>query len=778
MRKQAFVGLAVMLGFAASAAAQTPIKVLFVGDRGHHQPQLRYRQLAPVMARRGIELTYVEGTGGFTKANLAKFDGVAIYANLTELPPDAEKALVEYVEGGKGLIPLHCASYCFHNSPKYIAMVGAQFQRHGTGTFRTDVVNPEHPIMKGYSPFRSWDETYVHTKHNPEGRTVLETRAEGTDKEPWTWVRTQGKGRVFYTAWGHDQRTFSNPGFHNLVERGIRWATGRDPSVAGDFADAPAMSPKRTDVEPFKYVEANVPNYIESRQWGAQGEPITKMQTPLSPAESAKHYVHPANFEMRLFATEPMIGGKPIAMNWDERGRLWICETIDYPNEKQPAGGGRDRIRILEDTDGDGKADKTTIFADKLSIPTSLTFANGGVLVHQAPQTLFLKDTNGDDVCDQRTVAFSGWSVADTHAGPSNLRYGVDNWIYGMVGYAGFRGEIGGERQSFSTGLYRFRPGDYKFEFLRNTNNNSWGVGISEEGILFGSTANGTPSVHMSIPNRYYERVRGWSSSVLRSIAESNDFHPVAEHVRQVDYHGGFTAAAGHALYTARTYPPEYWNKTAFVTEPTGHLAATFQLIPNGATYRAHYGWNLVASDDEWASPIDAQVGPDGNVWVLDWYNFIVQHNPTPRGFRTGKGAAYETELRDKKHGRVYRVVKKGSPEVAIRSLAGATPTELAGRLADPNMFWRLHAQRLLVERGNKDVVPQLAALARLRPAIRRRRTGAGSGTPGSAGGDARHGRFAGDAAGGREPVKGGRRHARRPDPDRRADGGAGDERT
>src|SRR5205814_591398 len=140
---------------------------------------------------------------------------------------------------------------------------------------------------------------------------------------------------------------------------------------------------------------------------------------------------------------------------------------------------------------------------------------------------------------------------------------------------------------------------------------------------------------------------------------------------------------------------------------------ATFVLRPDGATYKARYGWNLVASDDEWCAPIDAQVGPDGHVWVLDWYSFIVQHNPTPAGFKTGKGNAYETELRDKAHGRIYRVVyTKAKPEPRV-NLKGAPPEKLVEALKHHNLTWRLHAQRLLVERGKADVMPALLTLAR-----------------------------------------------------------------
>jgi putative membrane-bound dehydrogenase-like protein len=664
-----------------------------------------------VLARRGIDLTYTDKVSDLNPETLAKYDGLMIYANIERITPEREKALLDYVASGKGLIPLHCASYCFLNSPQYIALVGAQFRSHGTGDFRTTIAEPNHPIMKGFGSFSSWDETYLHHKHNPKDRVVLEYRIDGDVKEPWTWVRTHGKGRVFYTAWGHDGRTWGHPGFQNLVERGIRWATHGDPSVVAAYADQPVMTKVAKDAPPFRYTEAKVPYYPPSQRWGTIGKPITKMQLPVSPEESMRHIVHPSDFELQLFADEKLLGGKPICMNWDERGRLWVVITADYPNNRQPAGKGHDRIIVLEDTKGTGRADKVTVFADQLSIPTSLIFHKGGVIVHQAPQTLYLKDTDGDGKADVRKVLFTGWHTNDTHAGPSNLRYGLDNWLYGIVGYAGFDGDVGGEHHSFRQGFYRFKPDGSKMQFLRNTTNNSWGVGFSEEGLLFGSTANGCPSVYLPIPNRYYESVRGWSSTVLQSIAESNRFYPITDKVRQVDYHGGFTAGAGHALYTARAYPQMYWNRTAFVAEPTGHLVATFTLQKEGSDFRSRNSWNLLASDDEWCAPIMAEVGPDGNMWVIDWYNYIVQHNPTPAGFKTGKGAAYETNLRDKTHGRIYRLVcKKGTPSKAA-SLADASPADLVAALKHDNMLWRNHAQRLLVERGKTDVVPDLIKL-------------------------------------------------------------------
>ncbi len=738
------------------------LKLLYLGDNGHHQPRARFGQLQPVLKARGITLEYSDSMSDLNAETLGKYAGLVVFANIDSIDDAQAKALLDYVAGGKGFVPLHCASYCFRNNDEVIALIGAQFQKHGTGTFRVATTDAglKHPLMAGYKGFESWDETYVHTKHNSKDRTVLEVRAEGDGQEPWTWVRTQGKGRVFYTAWGHDERTFANPGFHNLVERGVRWACGDDVSKVPAFSDRPEMTPLRKDVKPFEFVEANIPFYPPGKNWGTMDKTPRKMQLPVPAEESVKHIVNPVGFESKLYASEPMIGGKPLAMNWDERGRLWLCESVDYPNDIQPQGEGRDRIRIFEDTNGDGVADKTTVFAEKLTIPTAITFYRSGAIVQDGRETIYLKDTDGDDKADVRKLLISGWGMSDTHGGVSNFQYGLDNWYYGMQGYNNSEPTYDDGKKkgtAFRMGFFRFKveeeaegqepraKGEDKqnaaalgsrpsalgpvvtdVEFLRSTNNNTWGLGISEEGLIFGSTANGNPSEFMPIANRYYESVRGWSSSVLGGIADSNKFEALNDDkVRQVDHHGGFTAAAGHALYTARNYPQEYWNRAAFVTEPTGHLVATFILRQDGAGYRSKNSWNLFASNDEWTSPIMAEVGPDGNVWVIDWYNFIVQHNPTPAGFKTGKGNAYESELRDKKHGRIYRVtyaphekaVADAHKEFSLKpksddaedaammarpdDLRKASSEQLVAELGRTNLFWRRHAQRLIVESNN-----------------------------------------------------------------------------
>ena len=687
-----------------------PLQVLFLGQNQErpHNPAKMFPILAAPFARKGIQLTYAATPAdALDAARLAHYDALMIYGNHTTLTPDQENALIDFVEGGKALIALHSASAEFTSSDKFISMVGGQFLRHGTGDFTAEIVQPAHPLMQGLQPFETWDETYVHTKHNLVDRTVLMERVDNAGREPWTWVRTQGKGRVFYTAYGHDERTWSQPGFQSLVERALMWSISEESRAAFRQLEMPTVL----------YVDGyNVPNY-ENRN------PAPKYQLPFSP-EDAGRFIHaPAEFKVELFASEPDIT-KPIAMSFDEKGRLWVIEALDYPNEVLDGNPGDDRIKILEDTNGDGRADKFTVFADKINLATSLTFANGGVVLSAPPHMLFLKDTNGDDKADVRQVLSTGWGTRDSHAVASSLQYGPDNYVWGTVGYSGFDGTMNGTPMQFTQGAFRFRPDGTDFEYMAQSTNNTWGLGFNETGDVFGSTANGDPSWYLGIPNRFFEGVSGLPGPQLgrgaspgyQSLAQFTTIHHLTPYVRQVDHQAYYTAGAGHMLYTARAFPKAYWNRIAFVNEPTVHVTGQIAIEPLGAGYVARDAWNLVESAEEWFAPIAAMVGPDGAVWVDDWYNFIAQHNPTPQGYSVGKGAAYETSMRDHLRGRIYRVSYAGAPAaptVKKRSLSRADPAGLLEALGSDNMLWRLHAQRLIVERGQKDVVPQLLALVR-----------------------------------------------------------------
>ncbi len=488
---------------------------------------------------------------------------------------------------------------------------------------------------------------------------------------------------------------------------------------------------------PLQRLPGEVPNY-ERRP-----EPV-KYQTALSPKDSMRYTQVPADFELQLFAAEPDVV-KPIYMAWDARGRAWVVEALDYPHGLVDEGApGKARIKICEDTNGDGKADKFTIFADKLNLATSLVFANGGIIVSEARHMLFLKDTNGDDKADVREALLPGWGVGDSHAMQSNLARGFDNWLYGSVGYSNFRGNVGGNNLQFGQGVFRFKADGSALQFLHQYNNNTWGVGLNEAGDVFGSTANGNPSFYGYLPAHILNptqpgigrrggngfrpgyRLDGENRSdstganvrrlpSAKSLAPGMRMHPNTPNVRMVDNFGGYTAGAGHAFMVSDALPPRLRGK-ALVTEPTAKLIGIMDIQRDGAGYAANDGFNLLASSDEWMSPIFADIGPEGAVWVIDFYSFIIQHNPTPSvqsaGIQatTGRGGAYKTEndLRDETHGRIYRVVWKDGPKSPIKSLANANTSDLVAALDSGNQFWSLTAQRLIVDSQKKDAAPAL----------------------------------------------------------------------
>ncbi len=696
--------LAASVSTVRARPADGPIRVLFLGhEKEHHNSNAYYPMLAQALGRDAIYFDYVtsveEAMGDADY--LDHFDAVLLYANHDVITQEQWKNLKGFVENGGGFVPVHCASGCFTSNPDYIALLGGQFARHQTAVFKTKIVAPDHPAMRGVSEFEAWDETYVHQNHNETNRTVLMVREpQGPDDnitapEPWTWVRTEGKGRVFYTASGHDERTWSRPEFHALLKSGILWAVGD--------ARRAAYEKFLSERQPLTYEKRdNIPNYEE------RPEPLP-YQHPLPPEESLKYVQAPVGFHLELFAAEPQVIN-PICMAWDERGRLWVAETVDYPNEMFDGQHGHDTIKILEDTDGDGRADKVTTFAEGLNIPTSIVFANGGVIVAQAPDFLFLEDTDGDGVADVKTVFMEGWGTRDTHAGPSNLRWGFDNWIWGTVGYSGFEGTVGGKAHKFGMGIFRMKPDGSEIEFLHQFNNNTWGLGFNAAGDAFGSTANNNPSFFGGLRATVFpEGANGMSAKM---IADTPVFHPITPNIRQVDCLGAYTAGCGHALASSAAFPESYRDRTVFVNGPTGDLTGRFELVRQGAGYVAKSGPSFLAGADEWFSPVSAEVGPDGNLWVADWYNFIIQHNPAPKMERggydaeLGKGNAHVNPNRDREHGRIYRVIWEKAPTPAIASLADATDAQLLAALDSDNQFWRLTAQRLLVQ-GNREATTE-----------------------------------------------------------------------
>ncbi len=444
-----------------------------------------------------------------------------------------------------------------------------------------------------------------------------------------------------------------------------------------------------------------------------------KVQDPLSPEDSQKHIQLPKGFTAELFASEPNIIN-PIAMAWDERSRLWVVQSMDYPHGLDNEVGG-DRITICEDTDNDGKADRFIDFAIEQSLTTGIVIVKGGVIVAQAPEIVFLADTDGDDQMDQRTVLFDGFGTWDTHAGPANLTYGYDNMIWGSVGYSGFEQSFGEDLIKFSMGVYRFSKEGNFFEPVGKFNNNTWGLGFRRDFEVFGSTANNNHACYVGIPLRYYnylEKRPSWAHNA-DFIQGHYEISPVdTMPLQQVDVRGGYTAAAGANFYSAGNYPSRYRDQM-YVNAPTGHLVHIAKMEETGAGFKEVDGGNIFASTDAWTAPVFTETGPDGNLWIADWYNPVIQHNPDRRGMDNqiwndikGEGNAHLNPLRDKRHGRIY-VVKYKDKVSGPGSLDPNDHSALLASISDPNIFWRITAQRLIVENQKRELIPELVQIAR-----------------------------------------------------------------
>lgn len=688
------------------------LEVLFLGDDGHHKPIERYRVLKQALGPKGVNLTFIEDLKQITRERLDAYDALIVYANHEDDVVPA--AIKSWVDAGGGLVALHSACGCFHPSPDWFALVGGRFAAHEGREVTPETIDAGHAITKDLPVLTCWDETYVH-KDLTNDRHVLQVRKPSnrgeTKPEPWTWTREQGKGRVFYTASGHDLRCWNLPAYQELVLRGTVWA------AAGRADGWKALKLPELKLTTPELRDRSHPNV-----------PMMPLQEPLSAKDSAKHVQVPAGTKLELFAAEPLVV-KPIALDWDLRGRAWVVEALDYPNDIAGNEVRRDRIVILEDRDGDGKADTRTVFFEGLRLATTLCFANGGVIATDGEEIVFLKDENSDDKADTRKVLATGFKIWDSHACTSHFHRGLDNWIYATTGYSGFDIEVAGRKYKSPQGVFRFKPDFSAFEILQNTTNNTWGLGFSEEGDVFGSTANNNPSWVLSIPARYYESA-GMKAPRTPRVDTSQTVYPITRDFTQVDQIDCYTAGAGHEFYLDRLPGMPVDGLDALVSEPTCHLVGIGRIRPSGSLFATGFrGNNLYASSDAWSAPVAARTGPDGAVWIADWYNPIVQHNVVfrfynpARGYdqahspyqtganKPGAGNAYVTPLRDRQHGRIWRVVPEGGARKRETPLDSADPKSLVSALSHPSMQRRLDAQRLLVERGKPDVEGPLAVL-------------------------------------------------------------------
>lgn len=415
---------------------------------------------------------------------------------------------------------------------------------------------------------------------------------------------------------------------------------------------------------------------------------------PLSPQEQQKKFHLPPGFEIQLVAAEPEVH-KPMNLNFDAAGRLWFTGSVEYPYPVADGVKGRDLARIVHGFNADGSATKITTFADGLNLPIGVTPINAReAVVFSVPNIYKLTDTDGDGVADKRDVMFGPFGQRDTHGLNNSFTYNIDGWIYACHGYVNsspVQGTDGQKIQLEGGNVYRFRPDGSHIEFFTHGQVNPFGLAFDSMGNLFSSDCHTLPA-YLLLRGAYYP-----------SFGKPHDglgFGPqIMKHLH------GSTGIAGIVRYEAEHFPADY-RGNLFIGNPITHRVNRDKLVEHGSSFEAIEQDDFISCDDPWFRPVEVKLGPDGALYIGDFYNCIIGHYEVP----------LDHPKRDRDRGRIWRVVYTGSKDKPqklpdVRNLATADTRALVESLADANITIRTHATNELVDRIGPSCVPTLQAV-------------------------------------------------------------------
>jgi mono/diheme cytochrome c family protein len=448
--------------------------------------------------------------------------------------------------------------------------------------------------------------------------------------------------------------------------------------------------------------------FQSAKPWPPGLQPVASDSPVLSPQDELKTFFMPPGYHLELVASEPMIE-EPILIDWDADGRLWVIEERGYMKDL-PASSERDpigRISVLEDTNGDGKMDKKTIFMDGLVLPRALKVLDHGVLIGEPPHLWLARDTNGDLKSDTKELVVDtyGQALGNIEHNANSLTWALDNWMY----------------TSEHNGYLRLKDG--KFEYQQTLARGQWGATQDDGGRIYRNTNEAALFVDL-LPARYFMRnanllrTRGSYESLQNE--EVNTVWPVrpTPGVNR-GYQSGilrsdgrltrFTAVCAPTVYRGDRLPKELYGNV-FVAEPAANLVSRIIVSDTGTTLtskKAYPDAEFLASTDERFRPVYLSSAPDGTIYIVDTYHGIIQH----KGFITEylRDQIVSRKLdQPQGYGRIWRVVHDTTRRDRKPALGRATPAQLVQTLSHPNGWWRDTAQRLLVERGDRSIAPAL----------------------------------------------------------------------
>ncbi len=405
----------------------------------------------------------------------------------------------------------------------------------------------------------------------------------------------------------------------------------------------------------------------------------------------------PAGFRVIPAAAEPDVK-QPIAMAIDDRGRVWIAEAYEYPQRAQ-GEKGRDRILIFEDTNSDGTLDSRKVFAEGLNLVSGIEVGFGGVWVGAAPYLMFIADANGDDVADGAPkILLDGWGYQDTHETLNTFIWGPDGWLYGCHGVftksrVGKPGTPDEQRIPINAGIWRYHPTQHVFEVFAHGTSNPWGVDFNDHGQAF-LTACVIPHLYHIIQGARYERQAGnhfnpYTYNDIKTVADHFHYLGARPHAGngKSDAAGGGHAHAGAMFYLGDAWPAEYRNKL-FMNNIHGQRLNMDVPKAQGSGYVGTHGPDFLLTGDQASQILNLRYGPDGQCWMIDWYDMQACH-------------LTEVGRHDRTNGRIYKIVY-GETKATKVDLTKASDDELASYVTHENDWYVRHSRRLLQERAAK----------------------------------------------------------------------------
>jgi len=460
-------------------------------------------------------------------------------------------------------------------------------------------------------------------------------------------------------------------------------------------------------------------------QAGGKAEPIQPASPPLSPEESLSRIHVPSGFRVELVAAEPEVID-PVAFDWDASGRLWVVEMSDYPLGIDGNGKPGGRVRVLEDRDGDGRYEISTLFADGLNFPNGILTWRDGVLITAAPQILFLRDTDGDGQADEREVLFDGFNEGNQQLRMNGLRWGLDNWVYCANGGHHANHGLGTKVHSARNGQsYEIGSRDFRFQpdtgaLVTESGPSQFGRNRDAWGHWFG-TQNAKPLWNYVIADRYLSRnpfvpspnpiqfvLPPNSPEVYPASRPEKRFHSFKES-------GHFTSACGGMIYgDQRLFGPSPYLH-AFTCEPFHNLIQHNLVSDAGFSFTSKRPvgegvYDFFASEDRWCRPVMARTGPDGGLWIADMYRYMIEH---PQWLPPeGKQELLPHYRLGDDRGRIYRIVPEGTLSSSLKTQPLRDMASTLAAMDSTNDWQRDKAQQILVWGKDLSAVPRLEKLA------------------------------------------------------------------